>query len=76
MERLINKTKESDNGYLQVNFITNMSAEEDAIDLEPKFWFRFTKSFTLELASLGNPPTLLMGMYDGAATVENSMEGP
>ena len=53
-----------------------MSAEEDAIDLEPKFWFRFTKSFTLELASLGNPPTLLMGMYDGAATVENSMEGP
>ena len=53
-----------------------MSPEEDAIDLEPKIWFRFTKSFTLELASLGNPPTMLVAMYDGAATVENSLEGP
>ena len=59
MEQLRNKTKESDNGYLQVNFITNMSVEEGALDLEPKVWFRFTKSFTLELASLGNPPTLV-----------------
>ena len=24
----------------------------------------------------GNPPTLLVGMYVGAATVENSMEAP
>ena len=24
----------------------------------------------------GNPPTLLVGMYTGAATVENSMEVP
>ena len=76
MERLRNKTKESDNGYLQVSFITNMSVEEGAVDLEPKIWFRFTKSFTLELASLRNSPTLLVGMYNGAATVENSMEGP
>ena len=24
----------------------------------------------------GNPPTLFIGMYIGAATMENSMEGP
>ena len=24
----------------------------------------------------GNPPTLLVGMYVGVATMENSMEGP
>lgn len=59
MEQLRNKTKESDNGYLQVNFINNTSVEEGALDLEPKVWFRFTKAFTLELASLENPPTLV-----------------